>query len=89
VLERGDLVTAADASLVLPFEWARPLHAAALVPVHGDNCVQGALCVLSAAEGSFGIGETKFLVTAASVLSAGLRRLTAKASWCGWPSSTR
>jgi diguanylate cyclase (GGDEF)-like protein len=75
VLEHGEFVAIHDASAVLPFEWARTLHAAALAPVHGDNRVLGALCVLSAAQDTFGIGETKFLVTAASVLSAGLRRL--------------
>ncbi len=75
LLERGEFVATADASSVLPFEWARALHAAALAPVHGENRVQGALCALSTAHGRFGLGETKFLITAASVLSAGLRRI--------------
>jgi diguanylate cyclase (GGDEF)-like protein len=60
---------------LLPFYWAGAFRGAALVPVHGDNRVQGALCVLSETPGAFGAEESKFLVTAASVLSAGLRRI--------------
>jgi diguanylate cyclase (GGDEF)-like protein/PAS domain S-box-containing protein len=76
VLERGEpaVVDGADAAL-LPFEWARAFHCAALVPVHGDSRVQGVLCVLSEGQGAFGQEESKFLMTAAAVLSAGLRRI--------------
>ncbi len=77
-LERGELAIVdrpASGPGLLPFYWAGAFSGAALVPVHGDNRVQGALCVLSETPGVFGAEESKFLVTAASVLSAGLRRI--------------
>jgi diguanylate cyclase (GGDEF)-like protein len=77
-LERGEVSIvdrSPSAARLLPFEWAEAFRCAALVPVHGDNRVQGALCVLSESPGAFREEESKFLVTAASVLSAGLRRI--------------
>jgi diguanylate cyclase (GGDEF)-like protein len=77
-LEHGELAIVdrpISGAALLPFEWAAAFRCAALVPVHGDNRVLGALCVLSEEQGAFGDEESKFLVTAASVLSAGLRRI--------------
>jgi diguanylate cyclase (GGDEF)-like protein/PAS domain S-box-containing protein len=74
-LERGELVITDASSAPLPFGWAKDLRCSALVPVRSDLHVQGVLCVLSASDAAFGAQESKFLVTAASVLSAGLRRI--------------
>ncbi len=74
-LEHGELAIIGEGIAPLPYEWAKGFPSAALVPVHGDHRVQGALCALSSKEHAFGAEESKFLVTAASVLSAGLRRI--------------
>jgi diguanylate cyclase (GGDEF)-like protein/PAS domain S-box-containing protein len=77
-LEQGELVIVDrtdGAPPLVPFAWAESSGCAALVPVHGDNRVQGVLCALSKGKHACGTEESKFLVTAASVLSAGLRRI--------------
>ena len=74
-LEHGELSSTDAGMAPLPFEWAKQFRSGALAPVHGDHQVQGALCALSRHEAAFGAEESKFLVTAASVLSAGLRRI--------------
>jgi len=63
------------ATPLLPYAWANEFRCAALVPVHGDARSLGVLCVLSRNPGTFGSEESKLLVTAGSVLSAGMRRI--------------
>jgi diguanylate cyclase (GGDEF)-like protein/PAS domain S-box-containing protein len=77
-LDHGELalLEGADSGLrPLPYDWAGAFRCTALVPVHGDGEVRGALCALSATPHAFGSEESKFLVATASVLSAGLLRI--------------
>jgi diguanylate cyclase (GGDEF)-like protein len=75
VLEGGELAVLDNGMPALPFDWARPYVCAALVPVRGEDRVQGLLCALSRSAGALGAEESDFLATAANVLSAGLRRI--------------
>jgi diguanylate cyclase (GGDEF)-like protein/PAS domain S-box-containing protein len=58
----------------LPFAWAAG-ETAELAPVHGEDGARGALCALPQGVASLGHDETGFLCAAASVLSAGLKRI--------------
>ena len=75
VLEGGELAVIDNGMPALPFDWARPYACTALVPVRGEDRVQGLLCALSRSAGALGAEESDFLATAANVLSAGLRRI--------------
>jgi diguanylate cyclase (GGDEF)-like protein/PAS domain S-box-containing protein len=74
-LEQGEFVISGGLSPVLPFAWAAELRCSAIVPVRTDQMVQGVLCAFSHVDNAFGAQESKFLLTAGSVLSAGLRRI--------------
>jgi diguanylate cyclase (GGDEF)-like protein/PAS domain S-box-containing protein len=74
-LEQGEFVITDGLNSVLPFAWASQFRCSAMVPVRTDQMVQGVLCAFSQAENVFGVQESKFLLTAGSVLSAGLRRI--------------
>jgi diguanylate cyclase (GGDEF)-like protein/PAS domain S-box-containing protein len=78
VLERGEPALLDGAARALPFDWARPYPCTAIVPVQGEERVQGLLCALSRNAGALGAGECEFLATAANVLSAGLRRIASE-----------
>jgi diguanylate cyclase (GGDEF)-like protein/PAS domain S-box-containing protein len=58
----------------LPFPWAKDHASALLIPVLGDSGARGALCVLSGVTGAFGVEESRFVMAAATVLSAALQR---------------
>ena len=58
----------------LPFAWAAG-ETAELAPVHGEDGARGALCAVPQGAASLGHDETGFLCAAASVLSAGLKRI--------------
>jgi len=76
VLEHGEpaTVTAEDPAS-LPFWWASALRNAVLVPVLDDQGPRGALCALSESPLPQGLEESRFVVAAASILSAALQRL--------------
>jgi diguanylate cyclase (GGDEF)-like protein len=57
----------------LPLPWARG-RVATFVPVSGEQGARGALCALPE-RGALGVEESRFLAAAASVLSAGLKRI--------------
>jgi len=58
----------------LPYAWAGTREAV-LAPVAHEQGARGALCALPEATMSLGAEETRFLAAAASVLSAGLKRI--------------
>ena len=58
----------------LPYAWAGTREAV-LAPVAHEQGARGALCALPEASMSLGAEETRFLAAAASVLSAGLKRI--------------
>jgi diguanylate cyclase (GGDEF)-like protein len=62
--------------LALP--WARG-RLAALAPVYGEEGARGALCALAERGTTLGVEERRFLAAAASVLSAGLKRIESEA----------
>ena len=62
----------------LPFGWSRS-RVAALAPVHGEQGARGALCALPDKGASLGAEESRFLAAAASVLSAGMKRIESEA----------
>jgi diguanylate cyclase (GGDEF)-like protein/PAS domain S-box-containing protein len=72
VLAQGEPVVTDGATL--PFDWARKLRSAAIVPVRANQGVRGALCAFLAHKDAFGVDELNFVDAAASVLSAGLQR---------------
>ncbi len=57
------------------FPWAADAECGAFVPVHGEHDVRGVLCALLPQRSALGPEESRFLVAAASVLSAGLSRI--------------
>jgi len=77
VLERGEPanVNGPAARPALPFPWAQTHASALLVPVVGESGAHGALCALSQTINGFGVEESRFLIAAATVLSAALRRI--------------
>jgi diguanylate cyclase (GGDEF)-like protein/PAS domain S-box-containing protein len=58
----------------LPYAWASG-RAAALAPVAHEHGARGMLCAMTDGHMSLGAEETRFLAAAASVLSAGLKRI--------------
>ena len=58
----------------LPYAWAGTREAV-LAPVAHEQGARGVLCALPEAYMSLGVEETRFLAAAASVLSAGLKRI--------------
>jgi len=58
----------------LPFAWSAG-ESAELAPVHGEDGARGALCALPPGAALLGHDEAGFLSAAASVLSAGLKRI--------------
>jgi len=58
----------------LPYAWAGRREAV-LAPVAQEQAARGVLCALPEAHLSLGAEETRFLAAAASVLSAGLKRI--------------
>jgi diguanylate cyclase (GGDEF)-like protein len=79
----GDTIAAAfeagqAAAGELPLPWARG-RVAALAPVLGEQGARGALCALPDRGGALGVEESRFLAAAASVLSAGLKRIESEA----------
>src|SRR5688572_3915058 len=62
---------------MLPFSWARPAAATAIVPVPGDAAVRGALCAISRTR-QFGAEELNFLDAVAAVLTTGLKRVASE-----------
>jgi diguanylate cyclase (GGDEF)-like protein/PAS domain S-box-containing protein len=58
----------------LPFPWAKGHASVLLVPVLGDSGARGALCVLGRSGNAFGVEEMRFVMAAATVLSAALQR---------------
>jgi len=69
VLERGTPCTG-----MLAYAWAAG-RSVALAPVTREQGARGALCILADASLALGPEETRFLAAAASVLSAGLKRI--------------
>src|SRR5690606_4123108 len=57
------------------FPWAADAECGVFVPVHGEHDVRGVLCALLPQRSALGPEESRFLVAAASVLSAGLSRI--------------
>jgi diguanylate cyclase (GGDEF)-like protein len=78
-MEHGELALYDGAGPVLPFAWAHGFANAAYAPVHGEEQPLGVLCLLARRAQTPGIDECQFMVTAASVLSAGLRRIESEA----------
>ncbi|MGE5638780.1 MAG: EAL domain-containing protein [Clostridia bacterium] len=78
-LQHGELALYDGAGPVLPFAWAKDFANAAYAPVHGESKPLGVLCLLARQAQTPGIDECQFLVTAASVVSAGLRRIESEA----------
>ena len=58
-----------------PFEWVAAEQVAALAPVRDDDAVRGVLFALGRSPDAFGAAEQRLIEVAASVLSAGLRRI--------------
>jgi diguanylate cyclase (GGDEF)-like protein/PAS domain S-box-containing protein len=75
-LEGGEPVNvdAGGSPPALPFLWAKAHASVLLIPVLGDSGARGALCVLSQAPNAFGVEESRFVMAAATVLSAALQR---------------
>jgi diguanylate cyclase (GGDEF)-like protein/PAS domain S-box-containing protein len=72
VIAQGVRLVADGATL--PFDWARGLRSAAIIPVRANEGVRGVLCAFLAQADAFGVDELNFVDAAASVLSAGLQR---------------
>jgi diguanylate cyclase (GGDEF)-like protein/PAS domain S-box-containing protein len=72
VIEQGARRVTDGASL--PFDWARELRSAAIVPLRANEGVRGVVCALLARAEAFGVEELNFVDAAASLLSAGLQR---------------
>ncbi|MGQ0653970.1 MAG: putative bifunctional diguanylate cyclase/phosphodiesterase, partial [Betaproteobacteria bacterium] len=59
----------------LPFDWARHVSDALLVPMTGGGGVRAALCALGRPGQTFGAQQAKFVESMANVLSTGLQRM--------------
>ena len=78
LVEAGEMRIADGAAAIaelLPFPWAARFQSLAFARVQGDEALRGVLCMLAPQPDAFGPEESKFLLAAASVLSAGIGRI--------------